>query len=203
MNHQDTVIVIFYFLNQPTLTHLLFLNLMHNVESNPSQVTAATLDEGKLYQYHERLRLEQNLPMAFLGGSIAAIIGATLWAIITIATGFQIGFMAVGVGFVVGYTVKYFGQGIDKIFGALGAVLALIGCLLGNFLTLLGMAADQEGFGYIEILQVVDYSLVPAVMIESFSPMDLVFYGIAIYEGYRFSFRNVTEEDLIANAAKS
>ncbi len=84
----------------------------------------------------------------------------------------------------------------------LGAVLALAGCLLGNFLTLLGMAAEQEGFGYIEILQVVDYSLVPAVMMESFSPMDLVFYGIAIYEGYRFSFRHVSEEDLIANAAK-
>lgn len=175
---------------------------MHNIESNPSQVTTAALDEGKLYQYHERLRLEQNLPMALVGGLVAAIVGATSWAVITMVTGFQIGFMAVGVGFVVGYTVKYFGQGIDKIFGALGAVLALIGCLLGNFLTLLGMAADQEGFGYIEILQVVDYSLVPAVMIESFSPMDLVFYAIAIYEGYRFSFRNVTEEDLIANAAK-
>ncbi|HEX5168063.1 MAG TPA: hypothetical protein VFW11_02735 [Cyclobacteriaceae bacterium] len=174
-----------------------------NALENQSQVTAAILDEDKLYQYHERLRLEQNLPMALVGGFIAAIIGASLWAIITIATGFQIGFMAVGVGFVVGYTVRYFGKGIDKIFGIVGAILALAGCLLGNFLTLLGIAADQEGFGYIEILQIVDYSLVPAVMIESFSPMDLLFYGIAIYEGYRFSFRHVADEDLITNASKS
>jgi hypothetical protein len=175
---------------------------MNNLESNTAGVATTTLDEGKLYQYHERLKLEQNLPLAFLGGSVAAVTGAIVWAIITISTGFQIGFMAVGVGFVVGYTVRYFGKGIDKIFGVLGALLALGGCLLGNFLTLLGFAANQEGFGYIEILQVVDYSLVPGVMMESFSPMDLVFYAIAIYEGYRFSFRHVSEEELVANAAK-
>ena len=26
-------------------------------------------------------------------------------------------------------------------------------------------------------------------MMATFSPMDLVFYGIAMYEGYKFSFR--------------
>jgi hypothetical protein len=29
-----------------------------------------------------------------------------------------------------------------------------------------------------------------------FSPMDLVFYAIAVYEGYKLSFRQVTQDEL-------
>jgi hypothetical protein len=39
-------------------------------------------------------------------------------------------------------------------------------------------------------------------MKDSFSPMELLFYGIAIYEGYNFSFRKITEEEIIANTAE-
>jgi hypothetical protein len=40
-------------------------------------------------------------------------------------------------------------------------------------------------------------------MIDSFNGMDLFFYGIAIYEGYRFSFRNLNEDELVTNASAS
>jgi hypothetical protein len=33
-------------------------------------------------------------------------------------------------------------------------------------------------------------------MTETFSFMDIVFYGIAGYEGYKFSFRTFTEADI-------
>ena len=33
-------------------------------------------------------------------------------------------------------------------------------------------------------------------MVETFHPMDLLFYGIAIYEGYRFSFRELLEDEI-------
>jgi hypothetical protein len=34
------------------------------------------------------------------------------------------------------------------------------------------------------------------LMSISFSPMDLLFYGIAVYEGYKFSFRRMTGEEM-------
>jgi tetratricopeptide (TPR) repeat protein len=34
-------------------------------------------------------------------------------------------------------------------------------------------------------------------LIETFSPIDLLFYGFAIYEGYRFSFKRVTYAELV------
>jgi hypothetical protein len=170
---------------------------------NPPQSAAApALDEGKLLQYREKLKLEQNLPMAFAGGTAAALAGGIVWAMVTVATNYQIGWMAVGVGFVVGYTVRHLGKGIDTAFGIMGASLALVGCLLGNFFTLIGLSAKQESVGVLDLLTTIDYSVVPQVMMETFSPMDLLFYGIAIYEGYRFSFRQITEQEIAANATK-
>jgi hypothetical protein len=34
------------------------------------------------------------------------------------------------------------------------------------------------------------------MMVAFFSPMDLLFYGIATYEGYQLSFRQLSPEEL-------
>lgn len=170
--------------------------------SPPPAPATPTLDEDKLLQYQQQLRLEQNLPMGFVAGLAGAILGALLWAIVTVATGYQIGWMAVGVGFLVGFAIRQMGKGIDKTFGIMGAVLALLGCVLGNMFTILGVAANQEGLGYFELLIGADYAAVFDIMGETFGPMDILFYGIAVYEGYKFSFRQLTEEEIKANAMK-
>ena len=144
----------------------------------------------------ERLKMEQNLPAAIITGLVIGVAGAILWAIITVSTGFQIGYMAIAIGAGVGYGMRYLGKGIDPIFGFAGAASALFGCLLGNFLSIVGFTAEVEGWSIIETLSYVDYSYIPKIMADTFSPMDLVFYGIALYEGYRFSFRVITNEDL-------
>ena len=142
-----------------------------------------------------RLRAEQNLPLAIFAGMGAAILGAAIWATATVTTGFQIGYMAIAVGFVVGYAVRM-GKGVDKIFGIVGGVLALLGCVLGNVLSVVGFISKEQHIGVIETLSRLDYSKVPEMVTATFSVMDLVFYGIAVYEGYRFSFRRVTAQDL-------
>ena len=84
-----------------------------------------------------------NLPLGALAGLGAAIAGAAIWAAITAATEYQIGWMAIGVGFLVGFAVRVVGKGSEASFGVVGAVLALLGCLLGNLLTLAWFAAQQ------------------------------------------------------------
>ena len=175
---------------------------MENQQSSQSRVTASILDEGKLYQFREMLRLEQNLPLALLGGAAAAFVGALFWAIITVSTNLQIGYMAIALGFLVGYTVRYTGKGMDTSFGVLGAILAFAGCLMGNLFTLVGFIANDEGLGDMQVFLGIDYSLVPQAMIATFSPVDLLFYALAIYEGYRFSFRQISPEELIARAGR-
>lgn len=148
-------------------------------------------------QGFQKLKLEQNLPFAIFSGIIAGLIGASVWGAITVATNFQIGYMAIAVGAGVGITMRYFGKGIDPIFGILGGLLAVLSCVLGNFLSVIGFVANSEGLDYFQLLIEFDYSQFFFLMGETFDGMDLFFYAIAGYEGYRFAFRILTEKDLL------
>jgi hypothetical protein len=128
-----------------------------------------------------------SLPMALLAGCVAAAIGAALWATVTVMTNMQIGWMAIGIGFLVGYAVRRFGKGSEPTFQVLGAVLSLFGCLAGNLLIVCVMVGRQENIPLLTILTHLQPSVILDMMVESFSPMDLVFYAIAVYEGYKFS----------------
>ena len=70
-----------------------------------------------------------------------------------------------------------------------------MGCIFGNFLSQVGFVAiDPEiDLSYFEALKVLltDMPLTVEIMKETFSPIDLLFYGFAIYAGYRYSFRKI------------
>ena len=161
-----------------------------------SNAPAPEIDQMKMQMLMQQISDNQNLSLAVLGGSAAALVGAAVWAAVTVATNWQIGFMAVGIGFLVGYVVRRLGQGVDISFGVVGAVLALAGCVVGNYLTACAIIADYEGVGFFDVLMAVDMQLAIDLMIESFDFMDLLFYGLATYYGYKNSFRQMTEEDM-------
>lgn len=145
----------------------------------------------------EKIKAEQKLVPGVIAGVIVGILGAILWAMITVATEYQIGYMALAIGAGVGLAIRNVGNGIDPIFGYWGAGIALFSVLLGNCLGIIGFVANIEGLDYMEALVRFDYSYLPELLGETFGVIDLVFYGIAIYEGYKFSFRVITEKDLM------
>ena len=95
------------------------------------------IDPTKLRRYMNMMRYEQSLMMGILGGLAGAGIGAVLWTLLTVLTRYQIGYMAVGVGFLAGIGVKLLGRGIDPVFQYAGAGLAFTGCLMGNFMVMI------------------------------------------------------------------
>lgn len=163
----------------------------------------AGLSEPELLMAMERLRSEQNLVMGVLAGLVAAVLGAAIWATATIAIGYQIGWLAIGIGFVVGAAIGMVGKGIDRIFGFAGAALALFGCALGNLFTVAYFIAQTEGVPYFELLARLDLETVLEIMINAFDPMDLLFYAFAAYFGYRYALREVTEKDIARVLGKS
>ncbi len=177
-------------------------HLTHGTASPASRDEATTgqshVDTTKVQQVVAELRAKQNFSLALVGGLAAAVLGAMVWALITVATNYQIGWMAVGVGFLVGGTVRMLGHGIDKSFGHLGATLSVFGCLLGNILSICAIVAAQKGLALLAVVTYVGShpNVIPAALIATFHPMDLLFYGLAIYEGYRFSFRRITEAEI-------
>lgn len=175
---------------------------LNDPEEVKQEAQALQIDQDKLDRYLFNLRAEQNLPLGILACVVSALLGGMVWALITVATKFQIGYMAVAVGFLVGFANRYFGKGIDKIHGIIGAVFALLGCILGNLFSVAGFASEQESVGIMTVLGTLfsNFNMLTTILKETFQPMDVLFYGIAIYEGYRFSFRIITEEEIIANA---
>jgi hypothetical protein len=143
----------------------------------------------------DQMRAEQNFTAAVAAGAGAALVGAIAWAMVTLVTHYQIGWMALGVGFFVGWSVRQAGKGIDQIFGLAGAVLALLGCAAGNVLTVAALVSQQQTVPVLEVLLQISPEIAVQILADTFSFFDLIFYGIAAYEGYRFSFRRVTEGD--------
>jgi len=174
-----------------------------NEQSGAGTATSepAAMSAPELQIFLDRLRREQRLGVGTLAGAVAALVGAGLWAVITAATEYQIGFMAIGVGVLVGFAMRYVGKGIDQIFGVIAALLSLLGCALGNLFTAVYFIAQASGVGFMDILAGLNFDLIVSVMVEMFSPIDIAFYAIAVYFGYKYAFRPITEADLRGTGA--
>jgi hypothetical protein len=128
---------------------------------------------------------EKKLLLAGFAGLAAAIIGAIIWAVVTVTTKYQIGWMALGVGALVGFALRI-GNG-GKAFGVLGAFLALFGCILGNYLSLIAFASGGEQVAFVAMLNNADPAKVISAMWDDFISGSFLFYAMAAYEGYKFS----------------
>lgn len=137
----------------------------------------------------EMIRARQNFGLAALAGLGAALGGAVAWAIVTVVTEMKLGLMAIAVGYAVGQAIRATGKGIDKQFGILGAACSLFGCVIGNALSVIAFFAKANHIDFGVALGRMTPDILIRLMTVTFDPMDLLFYAIAIYEGYKFSFR--------------
>jgi len=158
----------------------------------------AQIDRSKFQDYVRKRRDAQNFGLGLLGGVLGAAIGAGIWGAITAATNFQIGWMAVGVGFLTGFGVRVLGNGIDKLFGYMGAALSFGGCLAGNLLSALIYVSAHEHIAFATVAGRMSVSIAWEILKATFSPIDVLFYALALYFGYRYSFRHITAAELEA-----
>ena len=138
---------------------------------------------------HEEDKLRQNLPLGVAAGIVAAIVCAALWAAISVVTGYQIGYMAIGVGAAVGFMVRKVGKGVTPVFGIVAAVIAVLGCLLGNYFSVLGYVAFDAGAGIFELMSFLGFGGSLEVMVESFHPIDILFYILAVSAAYKMGYK--------------
>ena len=136
-----------------------------------------------------RLTAEQNFALAIPAGLAAAVVGAVLWAVVVFATNMELGLVAIAVGALVGYAVRFAGKGIEPQFGLLGAVLAAFGWALGMVLCDIAFLSHARKMPVMDVVQALTADRLAALVSAMFQPMDILFLGIAVYEGYKFSFK--------------
>ena len=154
------------------------------------------LDPLKLQHYIDLRRSQQQLPFATLAGFIGALIGSAVWLGFTVAANTQIGWMALGVGLIVGAMVRHTGQGFDRIFGVMAATAALAGCAIGTLLAgcwLLSVESEQLFFA--DLVLSLTPGLVTGILRAMLSTPNLVFGGVAVIGAYWISVRRIRRRE--------
>jgi hypothetical protein len=71
---------------------------------------------------------------SLLGGAVAAVVGAVVWAGIVIGTGYEVGYVAIGVGALCGFGTALGSRGQTGVMtGAIAVVFAILGICVGKF----------------------------------------------------------------------
>jgi hypothetical protein len=128
-----------------------------------------------------------NFGLGILGGMGAALIGAIIWAAITIFTGYQFSIAAAGMGFLVGGAVRLLGKGRETQYRISGAVLSMIGCLLGNIFSIYAVIAGEVNVSFFQVLATTGIPQTIRYLQLTFSIYDILFYGVALVIGYKIS----------------
>lgn len=135
---------------------------------------------------------------AVIAGFVVALVCAVLWGVISVVTGYQIGWIAIGVGFAVGITVQLVGKGQSASYGIIGGILALISVVMGNYFSIAGylskhsaevLGGEISAFSALRIM-ISNPDLSISLMKATFSPMDVLFYVLALYMGFKCSYRD-------------
>lgn len=99
------------------------------------------------------MQSHQNISYALIGGLVTCLFCAVFWAVTTVISGYQFALIAIVIGIVVGFGVRYFGAGYDPIFGVIGGVYALLACVLGNLFSQIGFSMSEEGLTLMQVCQ--------------------------------------------------
>lgn len=136
------------------------------------------------------------------GGLLAGGLAAVLWAYVSVLSGWQIGYLAIGVGFCVAFGARVTGYGNTAAFQIMAAAIAVIACFVGNMLVEVGYyAQDQQVNWLISLAQFTPFELLDYT-IGGTSPIDILFYALAAGAGFKYSLEEADGAELPAFLTK-
>lgn len=133
--------------------------------------------------------------VAYTGaGLVGGLIGAVIWAVITVASGYEIGWIAWGLGGIVGFCVRAASSDHHdgSTPGMVAAGLSILSICLGKFLAAIFLVRKALGvMGVPPGVAVLDLQI--AVFKSSFGAYDILFFFLAVATAYRLGSGNSEE----------
>jgi hypothetical protein len=130
-------------------------------------------------------------PIAALAGLVAAVGGGVVWGLIVRWSGYEVGFVAWGIGFLVGTAVVLGARGSRGLpYQAVAVVLALLGILIGKYLGFAWALADalEEG-GFLDaevpVFSRATWDAFIDARSEVWSAFDALWIGLAVVTAFR------------------
>lgn len=131
-----------------------------------------------------------NMAMASILGLLAAVIAGFAWFLLTVLTKYQIGYVAIGVGFIIAYAVMWgAGQKRGVSLQILSAVITIVTLLISQYVIVLYyfrqyLLTHKADFPDYNGQWFFVSPFHPDVLSGMFSPMGLLIWAIGIYFAY-------------------
>lgn len=139
-----------------------------------------------------------NVVGGFLGGLVAAVLATAMWYGVVVVTQYQIGLVAIAVGFIVGYGVVL---GANRrgsvVLVPISVILTLLALVASEYLIVahfVGQEFAAEGLS-IDVLQPPDFII--GVVTDSLQadPLTLAFWAIALFQAFAIPSRAIGRAD--------
>jgi hypothetical protein len=151
-------------------------------------VAAAAERKAALDQRRGAAIADERFGAGLAAGLVAAVIGAAAWALVAFYSGYELGWLAIGIGFLVGMAIRVAGRGASNRFGVMGAVLSLASVLLGKFAAMIMVMSKELDMTISIIFQSFPFGALMQFYEGMFGAMDLLFIAIAVAQGYKLAF---------------
>lgn len=166
------------------------------VQSGMTESEATPAVERVFYEMKKTVSEEEYsgevLFPALLGGLIAAVMGGAIWGGIAIWTGYEIGYVAWGVGLLCGMGVVMMSQGQRGMtLQVIAVVASVLGIVIGKYMSFFdsvkGIVAEERGAEAVETMSMFSMEMVQFFgenITAMASGFDLLWIGLAVYTAW-------------------
>ena len=137
---------------------------------------------------------------AVVGGVLAALAGGAAWAALVIISGYEIGFAAIGIGFLSGFGVVLFSRGgVGPLFQVIAALTSVLGVVAGKYgyywYYLKEAVGEEYGMQVAANVRLISVDVLQAFMMDASSFLggfDLLWVGLAVVTAWKIpSLRSI------------
>ena len=126
--------------------------------------------------------------LATVTGLMVAIICALTWLILAFFAGPQLDCLALGIGALIGLSIRFSGKGTTSVYGVLAIVLTLSSSLAGDILGVIA-SGSHEHFDTFDVAQRVNLSDVVTSILSQATPMTYLLFAGGVALSYLVSVR--------------
>jgi hypothetical protein len=131
-------------------------------------------------------------------GILAMILGAAIWAVITVVTAHEFSLVAIGVGALVG-VLMYAARPTSSGIAVVAALLTVAGCALGQFLALPAYVAHKEHVGFGKLVNAELQH--PDLYFDSLDGKTFLFWAIGAAAAFSMVYRRIQAARVMARPA--
>lgn len=136
------------------------------------------------------------LPGGILTGALAGALATAVWYAVVVITGWQVGLVAIAVGWLIGQGVMIGARGrVSMALVAASGLLALLALAVSEYLILFHFITQLMGTEGASLIQPIDFMV--TVVIESLmaDPLTLLFWVIALFQAVAIPYRALRPTD--------